>query len=167
MQETLVDYGIETEQSDFRVHCCVKAKEAWFFPIHSGVLAMYGCEYVSAKTFEGYKVPLQRIAGAKLLKTEGVWWDVFGKDQYFEETSSKGSKAVELVKNILYHRSFPFYPDGWLEANEIDQIKGADLIIFGDRKIQVKCDWLGGSRMGGGSGNLFLQTKECNTHKNI
>ena len=37
-----------------------------------------------------------------------------------------------------------------------------DLLVTASLRIQVKCDYRGGPRELGGSGNLFLQTHECN-----
>ena len=48
-------------------------------------------------------------------------------------------------------------------VKEMDlQINGVDIVINMNTKIQVKCDYRGGPKAYGGTGNLYLQVRECN-----
>jgi hypothetical protein len=42
------------------------------------------------------------------------------------------------------------------------QFEGLDIVVATRVRIQVKLDFRGGERELGGTGNLFLQTAECN-----
>jgi len=168
MSLCLVDYGIQNEKSDFRVHVCVQARQVWFYPTSCGVLSMYSCPLGKCRnrdgqvTGVGHLVPPRTISHAHLLKTDPSWFGVFSQNQFEEKESFKGSKAVELVKNIIYKGWFPFSVKGWDNVEDpTEQIAGADLLVLGDRRIQIKCDWRGGDKPHG-TGNLFLQTKEIN-----
>jgi len=52
------------------------------------------------------------------------------------------------------------------EINErMMQISGIDVTMQDNMKIQVKMDYNGGDKRLGGTGNLYLQTAECNPYR--
>jgi hypothetical protein len=66
---------------------------------------------------------------------------------------------------FLVHGRFPIEFDPKIVEGRGLQIEGMDIIVNCKVKIQVKCDFTGG-RKPLGSGNLFLQTAECNPLRN-
>ena len=79
-----------------------------------------------------------------------------------DSTGAKGDKAVKIVSGLIRRGMFPFYLEG-IEVGDYDlQIEGLDIIVSMNARIQVKCDYRGGPRWHGGTGNLFLQVAECN-----
>lgn len=162
----LKHYGIHTENSDMRVHVCVNARQVWCYPTSQGVLTMYNFRTASAyqdgvKTGVGHLVPMSAIPHIRLLKTEPTWFEVFPEEQHWHGETQKGSLAVDLVCKIIANFNFPYLPMGWKTVDDVKlQVEGQD-IILGPSRIQVKCDWRGGSKPKG-TGNLFLQIEECN-----
>lgn len=165
----LFPYGIQTENSDFRVHVCVKAKQVWYYPTSAGILAMFNYPLKDAydsygkHSGKGHLVPCRSIEGVKLLKSDPNWFSIFSKDQHHDDETGKGNKAVQVVRNIIYHGNFPFCVKDARSVDDIKlQIEGVDLLVLGDTKIQVKCDWKGGDWPG--TGKLYLQVAERNYH---
>lgn len=165
---TLVDYGIQNEESDIRAHVCVNTKKVYVFPTSSGQRTIdrgiYKKVPVHTKgitTATGYLVPPDDIDGLEIVDIPNDWMNKvnFKLD---ESTTRKGNKAVAIVKGLIKHGMFPL----GLESKEITdmdmQIKGLDIVIDKMPTIQVKCDYKGGHRHFGGTGNLFLQVSECN-----
>jgi hypothetical protein len=52
-----------------------------------------------------------------------------------------------------------------IDNDESMQIQGTDILINSYLRLQVKCDYDAGDRKYGGTGNIFLQTEECNPYK--
>ena len=86
------------------------------------------------------------------------------KYSFCSDTSIKGQWAVDIVKHSLKLGMVPFK----FKVDEITdkdlQIKGKDIIAVNSFSIQVKCDWSAGPKEKGGTGNLYIQTHECNPH---
>jgi hypothetical protein len=181
IQPTLVDYGIQTEQSDLRVHVCVNAGIAYVYPTRFGLAAVNTGEFRKVKAYqpgvnyataEGFLVPPSKIWGCLPV---GAGWAIaqVGGINFDDDTSTKGRKAVEVVGMLLKHGYFPM----WARPDVIDdldlQIKGLDIIVRQTARIQVKCDYEGGAppRPGpkgkGVTGNLFLQVAEINPLKRV
>lgn len=77
-------------------------------------------------------------------------------------TSIKGQIAVSITKDLL-KRGIIKLPLLTTEiTDEQMQISGIDILVMATIKVQVKCDWNAGHRSLGGTGNLFIQTYECN-----
>ena len=74
-------------------------------------------------------------------------------------TGEKGRRAVELVANMLEAGKVPLEVKPQEVKDKALQIKGTDITVTSDTKIQVKCDYNSGHK---GTGNLFLQVEECN-----
>jgi hypothetical protein len=89
------------------------------------------------------------------------------------DTSDKGRKAVELVAAMIRNGLFPLpYAVGQLDSDPAKdmQINGDDIIVdLGANRvhIQVKCDFRGGDKALGGTGNLYLQVAERNPLKRV
>lgn len=174
LEQELVDYGIQTEKSDIRVHVCPVVRRVYIYPTQSGLDAVNSGLYQKAsayqpgfegRTAEGYKVPPDGIAFcAEIRVRDSVWNAVNIKKD--DSTTEKGAKAVKIVRSMLKHGLCPIpTPNQEVLSHEM-QINGTDILVRkGTRqevKIQVKCDFTGGRRDIGGSGNLYLQTAEIN-----
>lgn len=170
----LVEYGIQNEKSDLRVHVCAKIGRVYYYPTASGQVQIKEKEYrkVPARTrgivtAEGYLVPPQDIQGCKggtiplfLLEESGI--------QLLPEKGrqhEKGEAAVFITKNLLKSGDIKI-PHIVKEITDLDmQVSGTDIFVKTEIKIQVKCDFKGGPKAHGGTGNLFLQVSECNPYK--
>jgi len=172
----LVEYGIQTEQSDLRAHVCVNARQVYVYPTKKGIEAINTGNFrkmpasqpgAAFPTAEGFLVPPNLIWGC--IPINAAWaMERVGIIDYSASTSLKGDWAVMVVRHLLSKGWFPMW--GTSEViSELDiQIKGIDLIVTSKARIQVKCDYEGGTpkrvgRLGERvTGNLFLQTAECN-----
>lgn len=172
----LVDYGIQTERSDIRVHVCPTVRRVYTYPTTSGLEAINTGKYrkkagyqpgVEYATAEGYLIPPMEIARCVCLELPDiVWrWISFDKNQ---TTTAKGDKATRLVAAMLERGMLPIPALGETAVCRDLQISGTDIFIpqgalrDAPIHIQVKCDYDGGAKELGGTGNLFLQVAECN-----
>ena len=172
----LVQYGIQTEQSDLRAHVGVLAGKVYVYStvkglatlqagIQQGIYAPRGA-YTEVghrgeklQTATGYPVPVghikhMAIEAAALIKAQG-----------FAETDSttvKGDKAVAVVQALLRHGLFSLPTASEIVTDVQMQRSGLDVVVRGQWRIQVKCDWRCGTGAPGCTGNLFLQVAECN-----
>lgn len=170
---TLVDHGIQNENSHLRAHACPKAQKVYVFPTQKALDAIATGQYeqrsarqpgASVVTALGYLVPpfdIEQCVGIAL--RPDTWNSIVWTDR---STYWKGRQATVLVMGMIKRGLFPIPAIG-TEINETDlQIEGTDIIIRAgairqqDIIIQVKCDLPGGEPPG--SGNLYLQTAECN-----
>jgi len=166
----LVDYGIQNDQSDYRAHVCFKVKEAYVFPTKSGLLAVQSGRHgtrtagqpgIPYKTAAGCPVPWNEIEGCVAIEIAS---DIIQsiKPERQDSTSIKGRKAIQTIQEMVKRGLIPMPTWADEEDTHEAQLKGTDLIVTANATIQVKCDFLGGSKSRGGTGNLFLQTQECN-----
>ena len=118
--------------------------------------ARQGC-YVTAK---GRAVPWQTINGINVWKIPQHSMRLHFVERSANETD-KGRAAVEIVKDMIYGRHGGNLVPIRSAGTSLD-IAGTDLVVNGEDTIQVKCDYRGGHKELGGTGNLFLQTAECN-----
>lgn len=175
----LVNYGIHTEQSDWRVHVCVLARRVYVFPPPAAVQAVNrravkdqaGNKQVftgDVMTATGYAIPVAEIDPIyEILIPKALLGHDHRSNAPFiihhdMDTSVKGRRAEALVKWMWLHNMFPFMrPLSIQEQREKkDQIKGMDLKLIGPN-LEVKCDFAGGVG-NGATGNLFIQLSECN-----
>lgn len=168
----LVKYGIQTEGSDLRAHVAVIARRIYVYRTECGIAAIESGKYQSRPAYTGslvtamgYLVPPQDIPGLLEIKVHDDHWNAINI-QLWDTTTEKGNKAVEIVKWTLLNGYFPLpmYP---YIVNDYDlQIQGTDILVNTRvrAKIQVKCDYKAGPRVLGGTGNLYLQTEECNPY---
>jgi len=169
----LVEYGIQTDQSDMRVHVCVKAKRVYYFRTADGPKAIDPAQHrkvparqpgVSGVTALGYLVPPEAIKGCQWAAIPDAWLKHSKlKIEPGMSTAEKGDRATLIVFGLVKTGRIPLLSDGSKIEQNIGstlQITGVDLRVTVD--IQVKCDMNGGHKDAGGSGNLFLQTHESN-----
>jgi len=166
----LIEYGIRTEQSDYRAHVCFKVKHVYLFETKRGVEVIDNNNYKvvgvwtkGIKTAEGHAVPLGDLEHKSVKIPEELAGNDPGDTQDLYAKGRKGRAATDIVCGMLTKGIIPL-PHIAKEVCEKDlQLSGCDIItISQELRIQVKCDYKGGDKHLGGSGNLFLQTKECN-----
>lgn len=171
----LVDYGIQSEQSDIRAHVCVVVERVYVYPTRLGIEAISRGDYrkvpvytyrnnIRTKTAEGYLVPPKDIPRCVHMPIPD-WLlaklDFSPKDS----TTAKGEKAVAVVTTFLRGGGFPLPVTGRVIKSHNLQVDGLDIYVDLKARIQVKCDYRGGPEELGGTGNLFLQTAECNPYR--
>lgn len=172
----LVNYGILQEQSDYRAHVGYLVHKVYIFPTESGRKAVEEAKRTGINIFtatqlgmdkptaEGYAIPTSRIEG---LQEKEIPYDLWNKHKIHREALEeiKGMCAAQIVYDMLKRGLIPLPVNVDLNNNVILQIKGTDIIINSRLKIQVKCDYKAGDINAGGTGNLFLQTKESNPYQ--
>ena len=172
----LVEYGILQEQSDLRVHVCPIVRRVYVYPTDEGRNVCLSGKWpkkpgfqegVSGPTAEGFLVPPLAIPKCVALEVRNQAWKAAAFDAK-DDTTTKGRKAVNFVAAMIRGGIFPLpYLSGCTqtELSEQVQIDGDDIIVVigaGRFHIQVKCDYRGGPKEMGGTGNLFLQVAERN-----
>lgn len=168
----LVEYGIFQEAPHItRVHvslatCCVyvfKAAEAQTACTEKSFRTRSAYQK-GIETARGFLVPVSEIEKLEKYDIPPAWC-ARARRYKNATTSKKGEVAVEIVKYMVKTGVIPIA----LSIEEIDdedmQVSGMDLTIKATVHIQVKCDWLAGDKDKGGTGNLFIQTHECNPFK--
>ena len=166
----LHNYGILNEESDYRIHVCFKPGYAYIFRTEAGRFVCASGEFQTRKAFQpgvngatanGYIVPPNKIPGCEQVKIPS---DIMNKLRCAEteSTSAKGDKAVLCAMSMLERGLFPLSIKTSFVKEEDIQRKGVDLIVISRTKIEVKCDYNGGT---GGTGNLYLQIAERNPLK--
>lgn len=163
----LFDYGIQVENSDIRAHVSPKNKIVYVFETRRGKEAIEKYSPPMRKAFQpgvdfptadGWLVKPEWIEDIRVLKFQS-WprWVEYNDDW---TTTQKGNFAVDCVLSILKIGRFPI----WINAEEDDrekiQLKGTDIVLYANKRIQVKCDSPAAI-----TGNLYLQKAERNPHK--
>lgn len=166
----LVEYGIQTEQSDLRAHVCVLAKNVYVYRTADGVGMVQSGKYTTKPTYtrgiltaKGCVVPANSIPGVEVIAIPQSWLDKLAFSEA-DSPTTKGEKAIKVVKGLLNKGMFPLLPLTIAEVEDKQmQIQGTDIQISLEMKvkIQVKCDYRGGVGPNC-TGNLYLQTSECN-----
>lgn len=169
---TLVEHGIQTENSHLRAHVCPLAHKVYVFPTQNALDAIASGRYpqrparqpgIDVITAMGYLVPPFDIEQCVGIALRPAVWDSISWDG---STRWKGRQATTLVMGMIRRGMFPIPAIGTEIEDQDLQIDGTDIIIRAgairqqDIIIQVKCDYPGGELPG--SGNLYLQTEECN-----
>lgn len=165
---SLIRYGIQQEQSDLRAHVCFVAGALYVYPTNAGKATIERRWYPDVPvrtrniiTARGYLVPPNDIDGC--LRTE-IPDELLARYEIRERdtTTVKGNKALAIVTAMLEDALFPLPLRSSLIEDMQLQVKGLDVLIAANIRIQVKCDFNGGEKHIGGTGNLFLQIAECN-----
>lgn len=167
----LVPYGIQTEESDVRIHVCPIAAVVYLYQTQNGLRAIESGLYPltsvyddGIETAQGYLVPPNMIVGCLGYKLRPDLWNAYPFTEQMD-TSEKGDQAACLVAAALRKGLLGLpLPCEIITEREL-QIAGVDLIVEAKLRIQVKCDLRGGERQFGGTGNLFLQIAEHNVQK--
>lgn len=172
----LVEYGIQNEQSDIRAHVCVQAQRVYVYPTRQGTATINSGQYPRVPvrtpvgngktviTAEGYLVPPAAIPRCVSMPIPDRLLERVSFSAS-DGTTAKGEKAVRVVKWFLRHGGFPLSVHPEIIQEQDLQVQGLDIVVHLRARIQVKCDYNGGARELGGSGNLFLQVAECNPLK--
>jgi len=117
-------------------------------------------------TAEGWIVPITDVPELRILKFNSCsLWKDFGCTQHAISTTKKGEIACDIVMQLLHLGRFPLWIKSRIKDDKDLQIKGTDIFVDGKWRIQTKCDWLAAPKIDGGTGNLFIQTKELNPLK--
>ncbi len=167
----LHNYGIQNEISDLRVHVSVCNATAYTFLPSAAMDAIKAHPNLKLKpayqvginyaTAEGYAMPVKFIDGIKSIKIpEHIFMDANFLQS--DNTTVKGNKAVFCVKEMLKRNLIPFAFNIEEVTDRTMQIQGTDILVSARYKIQIKCDWRIGE-----TGNIYLQTAECNPLKRI
>ena len=167
----LVDYGIQNDKSDVRAHVGVLAKQVYVFKTKDGFEAIDPRRHRKRPAFtrgirtaEGYCVPDGDIPSCMSIPIPNGIFAESRIGTYPEKgrRSEKGQAAVFIVTEMLKRGLLPLQ----LEITEIDdktmQIRGEDVHVKANIKIQVKCDYRAGNGHPRCTGNLYLQIAECN-----
>lgn len=174
-QPSLFPHGIQTENSHIRCHVAPLTRKIFVFQTAVVLPLIWSGKYekrtagqagVAYKTAEGYVIPTEDIPDLRTIYwAEAEWWERFDEGQ---STSQKGKHAVDVVRGLLEIGRFPLWAIGY-ETKQVDlQIKGTDILVSGQWRIQVKCDYKAGKASDGtGTGNLFLQVAELNPLRRI
>jgi hypothetical protein len=166
---SLYKHGIEEDESTYRIHVGFQAKAIYVFLTENGRKAadvsrqekLAGQPGVNYKTAKGKAVPWQKIEGCAEIP---IPLDILSQVDchQYNSTSIKGQKAVQVVKEMFLRGLIPL-SFCVSEVTEQDlQVRGLDIVVESSVTIQIKCDYRCGSRHLGGTGNIFLQTHECN-----
>ena len=141
----LVDYGIQTEDSDIRAHVSVVAGKVYVFPTKLAVALVKSGKYPERKawqpgipypTAKGYIIPWRDIpnivpvAASKFIREQN-----FGSE---DSTTLKGEKASNVVEGLVRLGWFPLAvlpiwdPD--LMADEVHRVaaKGCHAVTFSE-----------------------------------
>jgi len=169
----LVEYGIQNDKSDFHAHVGCIVRNVFVFKTaeaHALILSdRYPLKSVSLDgaivTAQGYAVPLSHLRAQTVVIPPTIWdkWAIHKNDS----TDIKGLRAVSIVRWLLTNGRIALPLKSQIVDDISLQIDGQDIVISNSLRMQVKCDFLAGERNGGGSGNVFLQTKECNPYRFI
>lgn len=166
----LFDYGIHNEASNIRAHVGVLSRTLFVFPTVSAVGVMRSFKSVSgfqpgieSPTSRGYVVPPSKIPNLRMLQIAEERLSGFCEHL---STSEKGNRAVAIVMAFLKSGRFPLWVEGELVNELAVQITGTDIVVKGNWKIEVKCDYRASAERGRPhercSGFLFLQSAERN-----
>jgi len=172
MTAQLFQYGIHNEASNIRAHVAPLARRVFIFPTISGKKAalMPGLRErmafqpgVKHATAIGKLVKPGSIENIQSILISDNRFDGFTEDL---STSEKGDRAVLIVQELLKAGRFPLWVEGEFIKDTQIQINGTDVIVKGQWKIEVKCDFRASlepeSPHPRCTGNLFLQIAECN-----
>lgn len=181
MSDRLAEYGIQTEESDFRIHVGFGTRHVVCFERMAALMALRtglelgalrakvgGQPHVKGQTYKGYPVPCQSIEGCQVVVIPlDLWWHLGcdSLDRQKSSTTEKGDLAV-LVAHEMIRAGLITIPLTTLDVEDVEmQIRGVDIVMGDGPRIQVKCDWLAGPALYGGTGRVFLQVRERNPRK--
>lgn len=165
----LYQYGINEEQSDIRAHVSLPGRRITVYRTADMVALIASKTYrevsatqpgVSRETARGLLVPLNDIMPQCVLHSEAFPWDRY--DHCAMDLAQRGDMAVVVVRASILANKFPLWVCGHVNGDKELDIEGTDLIVIARRRIQVKYDARAYPSSNGGSGNLFVQTHECN-----
>lgn len=164
----LIDYGIYEEDSDIRAHVSYTNECVYVYETRSGIEAIETGNYRTANAYQGgvvtgvgYLVPPDEIEGCQSVSVPQELMNEHGLFKKEQSTSEKGDAAVNIVASLLKAGRFPINLHITNITDKDLQVSGIDIYVGTEKKIQVKCDFNAGPRPKG-TGNLFIQVRECN-----
>jgi len=174
----LVDYGIQNEESDYRVHVCGIYNVCYVFQtkrmsifVEKNVYPTRSAYIGKTETAIGHIVPITDAIDRGVVVAKTIPMSIWVKCPKTKdgETSIKGIWAVGIAKKAIEKGIITF---GNIESHEViskvEQVKGKDLLIVNNKiNVQVKCDLRACLKTQDpyGTNNLFIQIKECNPTK--
>ena len=169
MNQKLFEHGIMQDESDYRIHVGFRVGAIYVFPTESGKAAVRSGKYpvkyagqqgTSLTTSQAIIPSWRELRGVKEIKIpDGLLQAANCKKS--ESTSIKGKKAVMIVQAMHQMGLIPIRFTITEIKSESMQIKGVDMATK-PITLQVKCDFECGDKSKGGTGNLYLETHECN-----
>jgi len=166
----LIESGIRTERSHIRAHVCPRIRRVYVFKTSLGIQAIDSGSYPlkAVRTGEivtamGYLVPPHVLGCSVIDIPEDVFYEA--DFDWKDNTSEKGRKATFVIKRLIEQGLFPMRFTVQEINERMMQISGIDVTMQDNMKIQVKMDYNGGDKRLGGTGNLYLQTAECNPYR--
>lgn len=165
----LRQYGICEEKSDIRAHVSLPGRRITVYRTEDmlELIARYDYREVSATqdgvdydTARGLLVPLCDIQPQYMLQSNKFPWAQWNHADM--DCGQKGDMAVACVRAAILSNQFPLWVCGYVNSDKELDIQGTDIFVSAYRRIQVKYDAPAFPKSEGGSGNLFIQTHECN-----
>lgn len=167
-----VPYGIQNEQSDIRAHVGVLAGCVYVYRTADGIQAISGHNGKPKQAFQpgvdyatalGYPIPWKNIPRILAIPCRKLieHYNILPTDT----TSEKGVKASRVVESLIRSGYFPLPVKPEEVKSAVIQRQGIDLIVQGQWRIQVKCDYRAGEGHRECTGNLYLQIAELNPLK--
>jgi hypothetical protein len=174
MATNLVEYGIQEESSDVRIHVCPQVRRLYVFRTNDAKVAIKAANVSQRNAYQlidgvrvltavGFVVAWDSIANCIQIPLRNELWHKYCIDANMPE-AQKGYIAEQMVIAGLRLGVIPLPLDVQASAQFDEQMAGVDIVIPATT-IQVKCDYRGGSKELGGTGNLFLQVSEYNPKK--
>jgi hypothetical protein len=164
----LVRHGIQTELADLRFHVSVVTKSVYVFEPRNAIEAYQTGNYREAGAFtgaiqtaKGYLIPPGDIKGCRRVPIPETLF-ISTLFSINDSPSIKGKKAERVVNEMIRTGLISLVTDTVSIPDKEMQIGGSDILAVMAKEVQVKCDWRAGEREFGGSGNLYIQTEECN-----
>lgn len=172
-RSSLIEYGIASEGSDIRAHVTIPGRQIVVFRtadmkalVEANNWPRVGASQpgVNGRTTGiGHLVPITAIEPVCIIRSAACPWHKWSHWMRMD-TDEKGRVAVSIVKAAIRANKFPFWVCACGVGVDLD-IRGTDIYVNTDRKIQVKHDGKAYPKELGGSGNLFIQTHECNPRR--
>jgi len=169
----LIAHGIFQDKSKFRIHVCFEAQCVYVFETQKAIEEVEAGRYIPVPAYQpgydkptamGYLVPPQRIEGVQRFDFP-VRFPSQKIVKIKRRTCGSKGRFSEMLVRRLFHLgeiNLPIMPNSITDTAL--QIDGLDLQLNLDDAIQVKCDFDGGEKHLGGTGNLFIQFSEINPH---
>lgn len=168
----LIEYGVQNDGSDYRIHVGYKTQHIYVFPTGQGkeyISRQHGLELKNAYqdgmvTARGYAVPTSHLKDLReILIPPALYREYIILEKM--TTSDKGRLATCIALEMLKKNLVPLSVNVSITDDTTMQVNGTDILIDSKWKIQVKCDFNAGRRDLGGTGNVFLQIEECNPYR--
>ena len=164
----LIDEGINNDTSTYRFHVCPIAGNIYAFTTKSAIITINSNNYQQTEvitngivTAIGYKVPVHHLSLCNELSVSGDSWI---KYNFKAGEKGNGKKAEKMVEELINNSEYFFPAKAFMVTDKQGQFAGIDIYVKSYHTVQVKLDYRGG-RKPKGTGNLFIQIKECNPKK--